>query len=544
MDYQALADLLFPHLKYTREYYEEKYPKRVLKDKAMVTRFAPSPTGFIHMGSLYASFVSYVFANQTDGIFYLRIEDTDQKREVEHGVEQIISDLKKEDISFDEGPGIGGAYGPYIQSERKEIYEAFVYDLMKRGYAYPAFETKEELDDLREKQEQQKQRLGYYGVYATARNLTYEEIKKHLEQKDPYVIRLKSNGKFEDKFTFKDCIKGKIELPSNDMDIVLLKQDGLPTYHFAHVVDDYLMGTTHVVRGDEWLSSVPVHLQLFRLLGVKAPKYAHIAPLTKKEGTRIRKLSKRYDKECSMSFYQEEGIPTNAIKIYLATLLNTSFEDYYLSDRQARISNFSFTWNKMSVGGSLFDLTKLQFLSKTYLSRLSAEQLYEEILPFYQTHDNFFYKMITREKEYTLRVLNVERTGKKPRKDFATYQDIKKHTWYMYDTYYYEDDTIKRAEIKDSYDKKLVQHYFEKVYDENDTKDIWYEKLKEFISQYDYAKTVKEYLQKPGEYIGHVGDFCEMIRVYLFCSLETPDIYELLQILSKERILKRLNHIN
>ena len=542
MDNQKLATLLFPHLKHTRSYYEEMYPKRELDETAMVTRFAPSPTGFIHMGSLYASFVSSVFAHQSKGIFYLRIEDTDQKREVENGIERIISDLKKEDIIFDEGPTIGGKYGPYIQSKRKEIYEAFVYDLILKGYAYPAFESKEELEQLRKLQEKEKQRIGYYGKYAKGRNLSYDDIKKHLENKDSYVIRLKANGNFEDKFEFKDCIKGKILLPSNDMDIVLLKQDGLPTYHFAHVVDDYLMGTTHVVRGDEWLSSVPVHLQLFRLLRMKPPKYAHIAPLTKKVEEHVRKLSKRYDKECSMTFYQEEGIPTNAIKIYLATLLNTSFEDYYLSNKNANISDFKFTWKKMSVGGSLFDLTKLLFLSKTYFSRLTAEELYREILPFYQNKDSLFYQALISDPDYTIRILNVERTGKKPRKDFATYQDIKKYTWYMYDTYYYNDTDMPRAPLKEEYDIDLVTRYFKEIYDEQDTKDVWYEKLKEYIEKHCYARTVKEYLQNPGKYKGHVGDFCEMIRVFLFCSLETPDIYELLQILTKTKILTRLDN--
>ena len=542
MDYQVLASLLFPHLKETREDYEKKYPKRELKEKAMVTRFAPSPTGFIHMGSLYASFISYVFAKQSGGVFYLRIEDTDQKREVENGIEQIISDLKKQDICFDEGPGIGGEYGPYIQSERKKIYYAFVYDLILKGYAYPSFETKEELEKMKETQAKEKRRIGYYGSYAKGRELSLEQIQQHLENHDPYVIRLKANGSFDQKFEFKDCIKGRIMLPSNDMDIVLLKQDGLPTYQFAHVVDDYLMGTTHVVRGDEWLSSTPIHLQLFRMLGVKPPKYAHIAPLTKKIENRVRKLSKRYDKECSMEYYQKEGIPTMAIKIYLATLFNASFEDYYLSNKDASISNYTFTFQKMGVGGSLFDLTKLLFLSKTYFSRLTAKQLYEELLPFYQENDPEFYQVLTKDPSYTISILNVERTGKKPRKDFATYQDIKKHTWYMYDEYY-KQSSMERAPILDSYDLSLIKTYFEEVYCENDSKDVWYEKLKEFISQYDYAKTVKEYMQDPERYRGHVGTVCEMIRVYLFCSLETPDIYELLQILTKKRILDRIGGI-
>lgn len=540
MNYEELAKLLFPNLKVTREHVEAQYPKRILKEGTMVTRFAPSPTGFIHMGSLYASFVSSVFAHQSNGIFYLRIEDTDQKREVENGTTQIISDLKEMGISIEEGPTIGGNYGPYIQSQRKEIYEAFIYDLLIKGYAYPSFETEEELEEIRTIQSKEKVRIGYYGKYAKGRNLTIDEIKEKLEHQIPYVIRLKAPGCFDDKFEFKDCIKGKIELPSNDMDIVLQKRDGLPTYHFAHVVDDYLMGTTHVVRGDEWLSSVPIHLQLFRLLGVKTPKYAHIAPLTKKDGESIRKLSKRYDKECSMEYYKKEGIPKEAIQLYLSTILNASFEDYYLMDKSACIEKFCFEFKKMGVGGSLFDLDKLKFISKIYLSRLNASLLYDKILPYYKVYDTKFYDLLVAYSEMSIATLNVEREIKKPRKDFASYFDIKKETWYMYDELFLNDTSFDKAPIKESYQLLLVTTYFDEIYDVEDPKDIWYQKLKEFISLHQFAQTVKEYQENPSDYVGHVGDFCEMIRVYLFRRLETPDIYELLKILGKERIQKRL----
>ncbi|MBS7020887.1 MAG: glutamate--tRNA ligase [Firmicutes bacterium] len=489
MDHKLLANLLFPNLKWTREEIESRYPKRNLSEGAMVTRFAPSPTGFIHM---------------------------------------------------DEGPTIGGNYGPYIQSERKEIYEAFVYDLLLKGYAYPAFEKEEELEQLRKLQAQEKVRIGYYGKYAKGRELTLEEIQEKLDQKIPYVIRLKAPGCFDNKFEFKDCIKGKIQLPSNDMDIVLLKRDGLPTYHFAHVVDDYLMHTTHVVRGDEWLSSVPIHLQLFRLLEVKPPKYAHIAPLTKKDGESIRKLSKRYDKECSMDYYQKEGIPNEAIQLYLGTILNASFEDYYLMNKATKVTDFKFEFQKMGVGGSLFDLNKLHFISKVYLSRLTATTLYEKMIPYYREYDNVFYELLMKYPEMSIDVLNVEREIKKPRKDFASYSDIKKETWYMYDALFFEENHYERAPIKDSYQLNLVKTYFQEVYEESDSKEVWYQKLKEFISIHGYAKTVKEYQEDENKYIGHVGDFCEMIRVYLLRRLETPDIYELLKILGKERIQKRL----
>ncbi len=537
MDYQKLATLLFPNLSMTREEIEAQYPKR--KDGLVVTRFAPSPTGFLHMGSLYASFVSSVFAHQANGIFYIRIEDTDQKRKVEDGVQKILTDLKKEEIVVDEGPMIGGEYGPYIQSERKEIYQAFVYDLVQKGYAYPSFETEDELEQIRMIQKEKKDRIGYYGIYAKGRTLSLQEIETFIKMGKPYVIRLKAIGDFDKKFEFKDCVKGKIMLPSNDMDIVLLKQDGLPTYHFAHVIDDYLMGTTHVIRGDEWLSSIPIHLQLFRLLEVKAPKYAHISPLTKKDGESVRKLSKRYDKECSMEYYQKLGIPPKAIQLYLATLINPNFENYYLSDKNACISNFQFEYRKMSTGGTLFDLTKLNFISKLYFSRLTATELYQMILPYYEEYDPSFYQLLIQYPKESIAILNVEREIKKPRKDFASFSDVKKESWYLYDELYFNSEYQKEP-IKDTYDLALVTQYFDEVFKETDDKETWYCALKEFISDHGYAKTVKEYEQYPERYVDHVGDFCEMIRVSLFGRLETPDIYELLKILKKERIYKRL----
>lgn len=537
MNNEKLAALLFPNLSITRTEIEARYPKR--KEGMVVTRFAPSPTGFLHMGSLYASFISSIFAHQTNGIFYIRIEDTDQKRKVEKGIEKILADLKKEEITIEEGPMIGGKYGPYIQSERKEIYQAFVYDLVRKGYAYPSFETEQELEQIRIIQKEKKERIGYYGNYAKGRSLSFQEIKTFIKEGKPYVIRLKAIGDFTKKFEFKDCVKGKIMLPSNDMDIVLLKQDGLPTYHFAHVVDDYLMGTTHVIRGDEWLSSIPVHLQLFRILEVKAPKYAHISPLTKKDGESVRKLSKRYDKECSMEYYQKLGIPPQAIQLYLATLINPNFEDYYLSNKDASISNFQFEYRKMSTGGTLFDLTKLNFISKLYFSRLTATELYQMILPYYKEYDPSFYQLLIQYPKESIAILNVEREIKKPRKDFASFSDVKKETWYLYDELYFSLEYQKEP-IKDTYDLVLVKQYFRDVFKETDDKETWYATLKDFIYQHGYAKTVKEYMQNPAYYVGHVGDFCEMIRVALFGRLETPDIYELLKILKKERIQKRL----
>lgn len=536
----ALAELLFKDTKKTIEDYETKYPKRNLPDDALVTRFAPSPTGFVHMGSLYAAFLSQQLAKQTDGIFFLRIEDTDHKREVENGISAIITDLEKFRITPNEGPNnLGGSYGPYIQSERKEIYHTFAKYLVAKGLAYPCFCTKEELDELRTNQELEKRRTGYYKEFARCRSLSLEEIKTKLEQNIPYVIRLKSTGSFDEKIEVEDCIKGKVTFPKNDMDIVLLKQDGLPTYHFAHVVDDYLMHTNLVVRGDEWLPSLPVHLELFSHLGKRPPKYAHLAPLQKKEGTSVRKLSKRYDKECSLKFYFEEGYPILAVKLYLATILNSNFEEWYQATKDNNIDHFTFQFSKMATGGSLFDLEKLENISKTYFSLKKAEDLYDEIVMYYDLYDLEFSQLLKMYRDETIAFLNIEREGPRPRRDIAKYKDVKKEFSYFFDELFlkehpYRDVTINKKDLT------LTEEYIKTCYNDQDSEEEWLSKLKEHALKYDYADSVKKYKENKENYQGHFGDVCTKLRIIVTGRTNTPNIYHILKILGKKRMEERL----
>ena len=402
-----LADLLFPDIDKEPSYYEEKYKERNLKEGAKVTRFAPSPTGFMHIGGLESAFLDYVFAKQSGGIFYLRIEDTDRKRYVEAAIDLIKDSLKTFDIMPDEGALNGGNYGPYIQSERKEIYHTYIKDMIKKGLAYPCFMSEDELKEIREGQELRKEPIGVYGVYASDRDLSLDEIKKHLKNNDSYVIRMRSPGNPENTLTLHDLIRGDIDLPENIIDEVIMKKDGLPTYHFAHVVDDHLMHTTVVIRGDEWVPSFPKHLQMFKMLGFKTPKYAHYAPLTKKDNGNIRKLSKRKDPEFSVSYYEEEGIPANGVKLFLSTIINTNFEEWYLQNSDKSFMDFKFSFKKMPTGGTLFDMEKLENICKTYFSRLSAEEVYNEALPYYEKYDKDFYDLMVNEKDKLISFLNI-----------------------------------------------------------------------------------------------------------------------------------------
>lgn len=534
---ETLAELLFPHIDKSIEDYEALYPKRNVE--GYVTRFAPSPTGFVHIGSLYTSYISYLMAHQSKGICYLRIEDTDQKREVEHGIEGIINDLKEFGITFDESPLQGGKYGPYIQSERKNIYQACVKELVKKGLAYPCFMSEEELKEIRKKQEEKKERIGIYDKYAKYRDCSYEEVAKRVASGEKYVIRLKSNGKFENKVDFHDEIKGDISFPENDLDVVLLKEDGIPTYHLAHVVDDHFMRTNLVVRGDEWLSSIPIHHQLFEVLGFKRPLYAHISPLTKREGDTTRKLSKRKDPECSVSYYYEKGIPTEALKLYFKTIMNPDFEQYYLE--HPREVNFIFELRKMPVGGTLFDEEKLDNIAKTYFSYLSAEEIYEGLLSYTKAYDEEFYHLLVKDKERMLSILNIERGGERPRKDIGCYRDVKLLYWYFFARYFEEQYDEKLSLLDTSnYDLKMIAEYFETIYEEEDDENTWFTKVKEFASSFGYAKEVKEYKQNPDAYKGHIGLVCEMIRVATCLEKRTPNLYHILKVLGKQECIRRV----
>ena len=536
---RELAEILFPNIKNTREYYEEMYPERNLPEGAMVTRFGPSPTGFVHMGSLFGSFCDSVFAKQSNGVFYLRIEDTDQKRSVENGIEGIFNDLDAFDIIPDESTKVGGKYGPYIQSERTEIYQTYVKDLVVKGLAYPCFMTEEEIANIREEQEINKTKLGIYGVYAVDRDLSLEEIKEKLANNEEYVIRLKSPGNSKNEVEIVDCVKGKIKFPENDMDIVLLKKDGTPTYHFAHAIDDHLMHTTHVIRGDEWVSSIPLHVQLFEILGFKRPEYVHTAAITKKDEGIIRKLSKRKDPEAAVSYYDEVGIPIDAVKLYLATILNSNFEEWYLQNSDKSISDFTFTFDKMAIGGTLFDLDKLNNISKTYFSRKKAEDVYAETLAWALKHDVEYSEILIHNKDDMIKFLNIEKDGDRPRKDIAKYSDVKEEFSYAIDSLF-EKENYSKNESEKVYDTDLILDYVNNYLDLDVTNEEWFNKVKEFASNNGYAASPKDYKNNPENYKGHVGDICEAIRVMITGRLKSPDLFSIMKILGKDRIIKRI----
>ncbi len=543
MDYKDLANLIFPEAKEIT-YYEEKYPRRNLKEGAIVTRYAPSPTGVMHIGGLYQALVAKKMTEQTEGVFFLRIEDTDQKREIENGVEGIVSSLAEFEIEPDEGmtstTESKGNYGPYKQSERKDIYQAYAKYLIEQGKAYPCFCTPEQLDEIRSKQEAAKIRPGYYGVWAKCRNHTVEEAAEKIKNGEKYIIRLKSPGREDRKIRHKDVIKGNVEFPENDQDVVIIKADGLPTYHFAHAVDDHLMGTTHVIRGDEWLSSIPLHLQLFQELGFKAPKYAHIAPIMKNDNGNKRKLSKRKDPEAATSYYEEEGIPAQAVKEYLLNIANSTFENWRRANQDKDMSEFELQLNKMSVSGALFDMVKLLDVGKTVISKYTAERVYEEAFNWAKKHDEELMEMLE-DKEYALKVFGIERGNKKPRKDISKWAEVKENIEYMYDeNFYAKTQEYPYQVINEKEDiEKILTLYIEKYYDENDDKQTWFDKIKELAGEMGYAKEVKEFKANPDAYKAHVGDVSTCLRVALTARTNTPDMYEIMKVLGKERIAKR-----
>ena len=544
MDYKDLANLIFPDAKEI-SYYEEKYPERNLPEGAVVTRFAPSPTGFVHIGGLYQALVAKIIAEKTGGVFFLRVEDTDQKREVENGVTGIVNSLKDFDMVPDEGMISDteeiGNYGPYKQSLRKDIYQAYAKYMIEQGKAYPCFCTTEDLVEIRQKQEAAKLRTGYYGVWAKCRNLSVEEMAEKIKAGEPYIIRFKSPGREDRKIKHKDVIKGNVDFPENDQDIVIIKADGLPTYHFAHAVDDHLMHTTHVIRSDEWLSSVPLHLQLFHELGFKVPKYAHISPIMKNDNGGKRKLSKRKDPEAAVSYYKEQGVPTDAVKEYLLNIANSTFENWRRANPDKPMEEFDFQLNKMSVSGALFDMVKLLDIGKTVISKMTAEAVYEKALEWAKEYDSEL-EALLQDKEYALKVFGIERGNKKPRKDISKWSEVKENIDYMYDSEFYNKDQEYpyQPAISDKEDiSKILDLYIGKYYDENDDKQAWFDKIKALAVEMGYAGEVKEFKANPGMYKAHVGDVSTVLRVALTSRTNTPDMYEIMQVLGKNRIAKR-----
>ena len=546
MNYKDLADLIFPDAK-DISYYEEKYPERNLPEGAVVSRFAPSPTGFVHIGGLYQALVAKEMTKKTGGVFFLRVEDTDQKREVENGVTGIVNSLKDFDILPDEGMVTEteekGYYGQYKQSLRKDIYQAYAKYMLEQGKAYPCFCTTEELEETRKKQETAKVRTGYYGVWAKCRNLSVEEAAEKIKNGENYIIRFKSPGREDRKIKHHDLIKGNVDFPENDQDIVIIKADGLPTYHFAHAVDDHLMRTTLVIRSDEWLSSVPLHLQLFHELGFKAPKYAHISPIMKNDNGNKRKLSKRKDPEAAVSYYKEEGIPVDAVKEYLLNIANSTFENWRRANPDKALDEFDFQLNKMSVSGALFDMVKLLDIGKTVISRMTAEEVYENSLKWAHEYNKELEKVLE-DKEYALKVFGIERGNKKPRKDIAKWSDVMYNIEYMYDNLFYNKDVEYPYQvINDKEDvNKILRLYIDKYYNENDDKQTWFDRIKELAGELGYAKEVKEFKANPDAYKAHVGDVSTVLRVALTGRTNTPDMYEIMQVLGKEVVIKRLEN--
>ncbi len=551
MDYKDLANTIFPDAK-DISYYEEKYPERNLKEGAIVTRIAPSPTGFVHIGGLYQGLIAKKLAKQTDGVFFIRIEDTDQKRKIENGTLEIINSMENFGLDPDEGmineTESKGNYGPYKQSLRKEIYQSYAKYLIEQGKAYPCFCSQEEIEEIRKKQEDAKIRPGYYGVWAKCRNITVQEAIEKIKNGEKYIIRFKSPGREDRKIKHHDLIKGNVDFPENDQDIVIIKADGLPTYHFAHAVDDHLMRTTHVIRGDEWLSSVPLHLQLFKELGFKAPKYAHIAPIMKNDNGNKRKLSKRKDPEAAVSYYVEMGIPKDAVNEYLLNIANSNFENWRRANKEKSIDEFDLQINKLSVSGALFDIVKLLDVGKTVISSFTAEKVYEEAKKWADVYDKELSQMLE-DKEYALKVFGIERGNKKPRKDIAKWSDVKENIIYMYDDKFYkmiEDAKNKNEKIYDyqvinekQEIEKILKLYIEKYFDENDDKQMWFEKIKNLAEEMGYAREVKLYKENPEKYKAHVGDVSTVLRLALTARTNTPDMYEIMEILGKDRIQKR-----
>ncbi len=544
MDNKKLAELLFPDTKFSVDELEEKYPPRDLKDSARVTRFAPSPTGFLHIGGLFAAFVAKLTAQQTGGVFYLRIEDTDKKREIENGISAITTGLEAFGVTQDEGvmgeDSESGVYAPYTQSKREEIYHCFAKKLVEDGLAYPCFCTEDDLNTLRETQEAEGVTKGYYGKWAKCRDLTLEEIENKISQGVPYVLRLRSPGDESKRITFEDVIKGKIEMPENTLDVVLLKTDGIPTYHFAHAVDDHLMKTTHVVRGDEWISSVPLHIQLFKACGFKVPKYAHIAPIMKEENGGKRKLSKRKDPEAAVSYYVSEGYPKESVTEYLLTIANSNFEDWRRCNRDADISEFPFNLKKMSPSGALFDMNKLTDVSKNIISVMTAEDVANRAIDWAKEFDNELYELLNKDFEYTKNIFSIDRGTKKPRKDIAKFNEVKAYVEYFFDELF--NPQLNLPENINSADAADIIEAYEKIVDVNDDKDTWFTKIKELCEPLGFTPNVKEYKANPDGFKGHVGDVSTVIRIALTDRTNTPDLYEIIKLLGKEKVTARLEN--
>lgn len=540
---EKIANLIFPEIQDTIADLEKKYPLRDLPVGAIVTRFAPSPTGFLHTGSLFTSLVSSRFAKQTNGVFFLRLEDTDQKREIKGSGDKVLEQLHIFGIDPDESYINGGDYGPYIQSERKSIYHTVIKDMLIKGLAYPCFCTHDELSDIRAYQEEHKLLPGYYHEFAKCRTLTDEEVLQRIEHGDSYIIRFKSHGKEENKVDLYDAIRGHIQFPENIQDIVIMKTDLLPTYHFAHVVDDHFMRPTHITRGEEWMPSVPIHIELFKALGFEQPIYCHFPVIMKLDDGNRRKLSKRKDEEASVDYFLERGYPIEGFLEYLMTLANSNFEEWRIQNPQENIFDFELSFDKMSLDGALFDLEKIKSISKDRLAYMSAEIFAQNALDFAKQYDPEFRKLIESDFEYFKAIINIEREQEKPRKDYEKYSDVLPIIHFMYEDYYNELFQL-GLEFNAEYNNELLIELLEEYkanINLNLNQEDWFASLKEMAVSRGFAARGKDFKKNPELYIGTVGDYAEIIRLATCAKKNTPNFYDVLTILGEEKVLQRIN---
>ena len=542
MDYKKLSELLFPNVSMTEQQLEEKYPERGLKEGAVCTRMAPSPTGFVHLGNLIQGLTSERLAHQSGGVLFLRVEDTDQKRTVEGAAEALIDGVGHYGIKFDEGvtaDGETGNYGPYRQRSRAEIYHVYAKRLVAEGMAYPCFCTEDELERNHALQEQNKENFGYYGKWAVWRDRPIEDIEEQLKAGKPWVLRFRSNGSIENKIKFTDLIKGTLELTENDIDHVLLKSDGIPTYHFAHAVDDHLMRTTHVVRGDEWLSTLPFHIQLFRALGFKVPKYLHIGPLMKMDGSSKRKLSKRKDPELGLSYYKAQGFPTESVGEYLMTVLNSNYEDWRRANPDTPKEQFKFSVKKMNPAGSLFDYMKLCDVSKNVISKFSAEKVAHDVTEWAKEFDKELYDLLSRDEKYTVGIFSIDRGGKKPRKDLAKWNEVRDYISYFFDETF-EPCIPENVAPQDVV--RILKNYLW-VYNQGADKDQWFADVKSICHSVGFSPDVKAYKAEPDKFKGHVGDVSTVIRVAVTGRTNTPDLCAIMKLLGRVRVRDRIEEV-
>ena len=540
MDYQVLAELLFPNIVETVDEIEARFPARQLPEGAVVSRMAPSPTGFVHLGNLVQGTISERMCHQSGGVLFLRVEDTDAKREVPGAVEVLIDTLKHYGIQFDEGAthdGDNGIYGPYRQRQRAGIYHVYAKKLVCEGKAYPCFCTEEELNAMREQQEAAKENFGYYGKYAIWRDRSLADIREKLDAGMPWVLRFRSTGSIENQFKFDDLVKGKLTITENNIDHVLLKSDGIPTYHFAHAVDDHLMHTTHVVRGDEWMATLPFHIQLFKALGFKLPKYVHIGPLMKMDGASKRKLSKRKDPELALTYYKAEGFPIAAVREYIMTILNSNFEDWRRANPDADIDDFKFSAKKLNPAGSLFDYAKLIDVSKNVISRMDAQEVYTLLVEWAAEFDADFAARLESDPDYAKSILAIGRGGKKPRKDMATWKEAKPYMGFFYDAYLEKpvfDEKFEKSVVRDALNRFLEQFSIA------DDAAVWFEKVKAITTEMGFTTDMKAYKADPSAFPGTVADISTFIRQAVTGKTNSPDLYTVMQVLGYDRTVQRI----